>query len=93
MKPVPDSKEMARSESALPPDAGLYVAAFGGANFDTGYGDHAQSLTGDVAGRTISSHQDINSNQWGGAGGLKVGYNFNSFVICEAIKLRLQPAV
>ena len=93
MSPVPDSKEMLRVEPALRSDAGLYIAALGGVNFDTDYGDHAQTLTGDDTGTTISSHKNIDSIRWGGAGGLKVGYNFNSFALCDEIKLRLQPSV
>jgi len=76
----------------LPPsDAGFYVAAFGGAQFSTSYGDNFQTINTPLLGLS-KTNQQIHSN-WGGVGGLKAGYNFNSFPVCDTMCLRLQPAV
>jgi opacity protein-like surface antigen len=72
-------------------DAGLYVAAYGGAQFATDYGNNRQSFSGGSLGAGFSD-ASIHSG-WGGAGGIKVGYNFDSFPICDTLSLRLQPAV
>src|ERR1700743_893190 len=77
---APDPKQM-RVSTSLRSDSGFYVAASGGANFDTDYGNHAQTLSGDVRGSTVASHKEISSNDWGGVGGVKAGYNFDSFAI------------
>jgi opacity protein-like surface antigen len=93
--PAPDSKDMKdmKDVKQIAPtiqqsDAGFYIAAFGGVNFDTWYGNDRQTLT-TLGGSTVSSESNINS-QWGGAGGVKIGYNFES---TQAGFLLLQPAV
>jgi opacity protein-like surface antigen len=89
---APDSKDMKDVKQIAPTiqqsDAGFYIAAFGGANFDTWYGNDRQTLS-TPGGSTTSSNSDIHS-QWGGAGGVKIGYNFQS---TQAGFLLLQPAV
>jgi opacity protein-like surface antigen len=94
MAPTPDGKDMKDvkqvSQQAAQSDAGFYVAALGGANFDTWYGDKRQSIT-TAGGSTVTSHNEIDSN-WGGVGGIKAGYNFNSFSIGGDF-LRIQPGV
>jgi opacity protein-like surface antigen len=89
---TPDGKDMKDVKQAASTvqqsDAGFYIAAFGGANFDTWYGNDRQTVT-TLGGSTTSSESNINS-QWGGAGGIKIGYNFQS---TQAGFLLLQPAV
>ena len=87
-KDMKDVKQMAPMKES---DAGFYVAAYGGANFDTDYGDRRQ--TTNFGGTLVSdTHHSLNSN-WGGVGGLKFGYNFESMPLCNFMDLRLQPAV
>jgi opacity protein-like surface antigen len=87
-----DSKDMKDVKQVAPTvqqsDAGFYVAALGGVNFDTWYGNNRQTLSSRT-GSTISSQSDIDSG-WGGVGGVKIGYNFES---TSAGFLLLQPAV
>ena len=80
-------KQVAVSSS----DAGFYVAAYGGAQFDTDYGNNRQTADGDLFG-TTGTGAKINSG-WGGAAGVKFGYKFESFPISNFMSLRLQPAV
>ncbi|MCE0482912.1 MAG: porin family protein [Methylacidiphilales bacterium] len=93
-----DMKEMAITPT-LRTDSGFYAGVYGGAQFDTDYGNQRQTLSGTPAsagavgvpaGSNIipSSHFDAG---WGGAGGIKFGYTFNSFGACQG--LRLQPAL
>ncbi len=84
MKDTKDMKQM--SQTSYGSDAGFYVAAYGGANFSTDYGNRHTSfgLGGPVTPDNIHS-------QVGGVGGIKAGYNFESFAVCD--HLRLQPAV
>ena len=87
-KDMKDVKQMAPASES---DAGFYVAGFGGANFDTDYGDRRQTTY--FNGTLISdTHHTLQSN-WGGVGGLKFGYDFNSMPLCNFMDLRLQPAV
>jgi opacity protein-like surface antigen len=89
--PVADSKDMKQVVSQVAPsDAGVYIAAFGGASFDTWYGDNRQTLSG-ALGSTLTSTTEIKSG-WGGVGGIKIGYNFQSYDTGWD-GLRLQPAV
>jgi len=88
-KDMKDTKQMAQTTQS---DAGFYVAALGGANFDTDYGDKRQTVTGPDGLGTLTSHAGISSN-YGGVAGLKAGYNFQSFPIANFMSLRLQPAV
>jgi opacity protein-like surface antigen len=84
-----DSKDMKQvSQTTCNSDAGFYVAAYGGINFSTNYGNRHASFSGAGGGPATPDnvHSDI-----GGVGGIKGGYNFNSFPVCD--HLRLQPAV
>jgi len=78
-----DMKQM--SQTNYGSDAGFYIAAYGGANFSTDYGNRHASLGG-----TSATPENIHS-EVGGVGGIKGGYNFESFEVCNG--LRLQPAV
>jgi opacity protein-like surface antigen len=77
-----DSKDMKQMASETS-DAGFYVAAYGGAQFATNYGNQLQ---------TDDRSQQLISSGWGAVGGLKVGYNFESIPV-NFMSLRLQPAV
>jgi opacity protein-like surface antigen len=83
-----DMKEVA--PQIAPSDAGFYVGAFGGANFDTWYGNNKQTVSG-PGGSTITSTSEFDGG-WGGVGGIKIGYNFQSSDTGWD-GLRLQPAV
>jgi opacity protein-like surface antigen len=89
---APDSKDMKDVKQIAPAiqssDAGFYVAALGGANFDTWYGNKRQTIS-TAGGATASTQSEIDSD-WGGVGGVKIGYNFES---THAGFLLLQPAV
>ena len=85
-----DMKDMKQVSQASQSDAGFYVAALGGAQFDTQYGDNRQTLS--AGGANATSNADLHSH-WGGVGGIKAGYNFESFPICDTMSLRLQPAI
>jgi opacity protein-like surface antigen len=90
---VADSKDMkdtkqVTTQAVEQSDAGFYIAALGGVNFDTWYGNDKQTFS-TRTGSTVASTSDINS-QWGGVGGVKIGYNFQS---TQAGFLLLQPAV
>jgi len=86
-----DMKDMKQISSTSNSDAGFYVAAYGGTQFSTDYGNNRQTIGGGLFGSEGTS-ASINSG-WGGVGGLKAGYNFNSFPIANFMSLRLQPAV
>jgi opacity protein-like surface antigen len=86
MAPTSESKDMKQMTQANASDAGFYVAVYGGAQFDTDYGDNHQTFGG------ASTHTPIHSG-WGGVGGIKGGYNFNSFPVGNFMSLRLQPAL
>jgi opacity protein-like surface antigen len=86
---APDSKDVKQvAPTTESSDAGFYVAAFGGVNFDTWYGNNRQTIS-TPGGSTISTQSNIDS-QWSGAGGVKIGYNFET---THAGFLLLQPAV
>jgi opacity protein-like surface antigen len=94
MAPSTDGKDMKDTkqitQAAQESDNGFYIAAYGGANFDTWYGDNRQTVTTGT-GSTGSTNVPLNSH-WGGAGGLKIGYDFVSFDT-GFLGMRLQPAV
>ncbi len=81
-KDMKDVKQVATEQS----DAGFYVAAYGGAQFDTDYGNNHQTAG------PLSTHSEIHSG-WGGVGGIKGGYNFESHPLANFMGLRLQPAI
>jgi hypothetical protein len=84
-----DMKDMNQVSPAMcPSDAGFYVGAYGGVNFSTNYGDRATTINGPGGGDVTpdNTHSGV-----GAAGGIKAGYNFQSFAACSAF--RLQPAV
>jgi opacity protein-like surface antigen len=78
-KDMKDMKQMAPSTS----DAGFYVAAYGGVNFDTYFGDKHQTLGG------AKTNEELRDT-WAGVGGIKAGYNFQSM---DEGFVRLQPAL
>jgi opacity protein-like surface antigen len=78
------------SQTTAESDAGFYVAAYGGANFSTEYGDRHASLSAASGAFAVATPDNIHS-EVGGVGGIKGGYNFESFAVCDG--LRLQPAV
>ena len=90
---APDPKDMkGMNQMANPPsDAGFYVGAYGGAQFSTDYGNNRQTASAPLFG-TSSTSTTIHSF-WGGVGGLKAGYMFNSHPLSNWMGLRLQPAV
>jgi opacity protein-like surface antigen len=84
-----DLKEFSITPPMIRSEGGLYVAAYGGANFSTSYGNKREVLSQNGANVDIGPghvHSDV-----GGVGGIKVGYNFDSFDICQGF--HLQPAV
>lgn len=87
-----DMKDMKGIVAPEPSDAGLYVAMFGGANVAQGYhNSQTEVSTPLLPGGGATFNGGHSTNYVGGVGGLKVGYNFNSFALCD--HLRLQPAV
>ena len=92
---APDAKDMkGMSQMAPSPasDAGLYVGAYGGAQWSTSYGDNKQTASGGFFGGHDTTNQTIHSN-WGAVGGIKVGYKFQSQPLSNWMGLRYQPAV
>ncbi len=87
---VKDTKDTKQVAAESPSDAGFYVAVFGGANVAQDYGDRH----GTASAPPIFSTTDIkvgSGSNVGGVGGLKFGYNFNSFAVDG--DFRLQPAI
>ncbi len=86
-----DMKSIAAPEQGTG-DAGIYVGLFGGANVSQDYGDkHTEINTPLLASTSLTLKGNDNSNHIGGVGGIKFGYNFDSFPIGG--DFRLQPAV
>jgi len=83
-----DSKELMITPT-LRADSGMYVAVYGGTQFDTAYGNERRNVA--VGGVNADVPFQTTNSGWGAAGGVKLGYNFDSYVINES--LRLQPAV
>jgi len=97
----PDTKDMKelRVTPTLQSDAGFYIGVYGGAQFVTDYGNQRQTFTGTPAsaaavgipaGSNVIPSSSFDSG-WGGAGGIKAGYNFESCEVSD--ELRLQPAI
>ena len=84
-----DMKDMKQMSQPMASDAGFYVAAYGGVNFSTGYGD--KRTVASAFGTNFNITPDNVHSDIGGVGGIKGGYNFESFPVCDG--LRLQPAV
>ena len=82
-----DSKELAPPVPTS--DSGVYVAVFGGANLAQNYGNSRGSVSSGPLSETFNLNNS--SDHVGAVGGLKVGYNFDSFAIGG--DFRLQPAV
>lgn len=84
-----DTKEISAPEVSS--DAGAYIAIFGGANVAQNY-DHpqAEASTPLLPGLGLNIDANHSGNNVGGVGGIKFGYNFNSFPIGG--DFRLQPA-
>ena len=83
-------------------DGGFYVALEGGALFATGYEKQQSTSITTVTptqcwdpplSQTFNVGSLHDGSGWGGAAGLKGGYNFDSFPACDSLQLRLQPAV
>lgn len=93
-KPDPkDMKGMARLAPPPPTNTHYYVAAYGGTQFSTYYGDQRQAANPfPIYGTNNTTSQHIASN-WGGVGGVKFGYMFNAFPLCDWMGLGWQPAV
>ncbi len=91
----PDAKDMKGMQVAPPPpsDTHFYIAAYGGTQFETHYGDQRQAANPfPIYGTNNTTSQHIASD-WGGVGGLKFGYMFDSHELCDWMGLRWQPAV
>jgi opacity protein-like surface antigen len=93
----PDPKDMKGMTQLTPPpatcDSHYYVAAYGGAQFSTSYGNNQQAINPapDFGGKNLTN-TTIHSN-WGGVGGVKFGYAFCSQPVCNWMDLHWQPAV
>jgi hypothetical protein len=84
-----DMKDMKQVSPAMnPSDAGFYVGAYGGVNFSSNYGDRTTSINGPGGSDVTPDHVHTGV---GAVGGIKAGYNFESFPVCSSF--RLQPAV
>ncbi len=83
-----DPKAITTKTSTSASDAGVYVAIYGGAQFATNYGNSRETVTS--PGGSANTHSAFNGF-WGGAGGIRGGYKFDSYEVCTG--LRLQPAV
>jgi len=91
-----DSKQLLITPTLRSADSGYYVGAYGGAQFDTDYGNERRNITDNGGGSFGAGfNADIpfqkTSSGWGGVGGVKIGYNFEPYVVNES--LRLQPGV
>lgn len=91
-----DLKEIKPMYQEAYSDAGFYAAAEGGAQFATGYGNHEQVLSGTGVGTFPPGHNEVFNpsrlhSGWGGVGGIRAGYNFESVPVGNV--LRLQPAL
>lgn len=85
-----DAKDMKEIAPMAPPpsDAGFYIGAYGGTQFASEYGNHRNVLS--AGGANLDLDTTIHSG-WGGAGGIKGGYRFDSDPIGGGFAL--QPAV
>lgn len=91
----PDAKDMKGMTLAPPPstDTHFYVAAYGGVEAITDYGNNRQAANpGAIYGANNTTSAPIKSS-WGTAGGLKFGYKFDAHPITDWMNLRWQPAV
>jgi len=92
-----DSKDMkeVKATTCAPSacDAGFYVAAFGGVNFAQDYGNTRAEVSDPsfVSNASIDLRGTTHDNL-GGVGGLKVGYNFESWDLGMGA-FRIQPAI
>jgi opacity protein-like surface antigen len=86
-----DDQSMGTTQTALAPDsdAGFYVAGYGGANFNQHYG--SQKIVESDPGFPVDTIKGGGTDSIGATGGLKVGYDFDSFDLSG--DFRLQPAV
>lgn len=86
-----DMKDMKQVSPVMnPSDAGFYVAAYGGVNFSTGFGDR-RTVTSTPGGSNFNVTPDATHSDVGGVGGIKGGYRFESIPVGSGF--RLQPAV
>ncbi len=91
---APDPKDMKGMTPMAPPpsDAGYYVAVYGGAQIITDYGNNRQTVNPDKFFGTNQTTTTIHSD-YGGVGGVKFGYVFDSQPLTDWMNLRWQPAV
>ena len=89
-KEVKDPKEMTQTQQ-FESDAGFYVGVYGGSQFATNYVNKNEGVSGGF-GSTGTGTNGTN-DFFGGVGGLKAGYNFQSWRICDSYSLRWQPAI
>jgi opacity protein-like surface antigen len=89
-KEVKDPKEMTQTQQ-LESDAGFYVGIYGGSEFASNYVNKNEAVRGGFGstGTGTSGTNDF----FGGVGGIKAGYNFQSWRICDSYSLRWQPAI
>ena len=85
-----DSKEITSTQQ-FESDSGFYVGAYGGAQFASSYINRHQEVSGGGLGYVGDASPTKDS--WGGAAGIKAGYNFESFRLCDTMSLRWQPAI
>jgi opacity protein-like surface antigen len=90
----PDPKDMKMVVAPRPEEPHYYVAAYGGAQFSTSYGDNRQAINPDPAfgGGNNVTHTPIHSN-WGGVGGIKFGYMFDAQPLLDWEALQWQPVI
>ncbi len=87
-----DAKDMkAMTPPMPPPDEGFYMAAYGGAQFDTDYGNQRRNLALPTTGANANVNFVDTVSNWGGVGGIKAGYKFDPYLITDGFSL--QPAV
>jgi opacity protein-like surface antigen len=87
-----DMKEIKATSKTCASDAGFYVSVFGGANFAQDYGNNRAEVSDPSILPNVSLDlRGTNHDDLGGVGGLKLGYNFESWDIGG--DFRIQPAV
>jgi len=85
-----DTKDMKQIAPVEQSDDGFYVAVYGGANFSQDNGNGRSEYNGPATPGTIVTHSE-KSDELGGAGGIKLGYKFQSASVGGGFAL--QPAV
>jgi len=88
-----DMKDMKMTPELRPSDAGFYIAVDGGANFAQNYNTHTTFVPDHTSFPSFGNFQQGGGTQGfvGGTGGIKGGYNFESYPIDG--DFGIQPAV